>query len=80
MHTHGLRNLYIYAFLIWFFIGLAFILPKKIKLLKRVGNVGNGDLIRLAKNGDTEAVALRRVTWIFVVVGILILVPLRIFS
>lgn len=78
MRSLGIGNLYIYAFLIWFLIGLAILLPRKIKLIKRVGNLSNGDLIRLAKNGDAEARELRRLTWIFVGLGVLILLPLRI--
>ncbi|GGC64604.1 hypothetical protein [Undibacterium terreum] len=78
MHSLGLENLFIYAFLIWFIVGLAFLLPKKIKLIKRVGNLSNSELANLAKNGDAEVKKLRRLTWFFVGLGILVLLPLRI--
>ncbi|RJG05528.1 hypothetical protein D3870_05420 [Noviherbaspirillum cavernae] len=60
--------------------GLVVLLPRKIKLMKRIGTTDNTDILRLAKTGDSEALWLKRATWIFIVVGIIVLVPFRILS
>lgn len=46
-----------------FLYGVAFLFPRKLRLLQRVGlNKGNADLIALARSGDSEAAALHRDT------------------
>lgn len=76
----NLNQLFLWAFLVWVGVGLVWLLPKKIRLMKRVGILNNDELIRLAKNGDLGVQQLKRQTTIFIVIGIIVLVPLRILS
>ena len=55
--------------------GLVWLLPLKRSLLKRVGNLTNDELIRLAKSGDIEAQRLRKRTWWFIGVALALLFP-----
>lgn len=43
------------TFVLWVIIGAVWLLPQKIALLRRVGNLTNAELIALAKTGDKEA-------------------------
>ncbi|MEO5793908.1 MAG: hypothetical protein ABIP34_02440, partial [Rhodoferax sp.] len=47
-------------------VGVVCLLPRKLQLLKRHGNLTTDQLIQLAKNGDKEAARLYRDTkwWI----------------
>ena len=61
------------TFFAWVLIGAVWVLPKKLALLRRLGpNVTNDQIIRLAKEGDPEAQRLRKLTWRFVVLGLLL--------
>ena len=61
----------------WLVDGLAWLLPRKLALLKRVGmKATNADLIRLAKEGDMEAELLRRDSLRYIWVGVIVFVPL----
>jgi len=61
----------------WLVGGLAWLLPRKLALLKRVGmKATNADLIRLAKEGDMEAELLRRDSLRYICVGVIVFVPL----
>lgn len=76
---HQLCN---WVFFVWLAAGVIFLLPKKIKLMKRAGIKWNNaaELIRLAKEGDLEAQKLRKKSMLFMAIGILVLVPLRLLS
>ena len=74
------NELFPWTFLIYIGVGLVWLLPRKIKLMKRLGYQSNAELYRLAKNGDREAILLKKQTTIFLVIGIIVLVPLRILS
>jgi hypothetical protein len=66
------RNILIPILLIaWVTWGTIFLLPLKLRLLKKSGGKINNDfLIELAKSGDAAAATLYRRTKIFVAVGI----------
>ena len=49
----------------------------KLKLLKRVGNLNNAQIIQLAKAGDAEAQSLRRKGWWYMGIGLGVLLPLQ---
>lgn len=76
----SLNQIFLWAFSVWVVTGLLWLMPKKLKLMKRVGILNNHELNVLAKNGDIEARRLKRQTTVFVIVGIAVLVPLRILS
>ena len=63
------------TFLCWLVIGLFWLLPKKVALLRRVGNVTNDELIRMAKAGDSEAMKLRTSGKWYLGIGLALLVP-----
>ena len=65
---------------VWLVAGLVWLLPLKIALVRRVGNVTNDQLVSLAKRGDAEAQRLRRRTWWFIGVGLALLLPLSILN
>ena len=70
---------FVFAVLVvaWLVGGLAWLLPRKLALLKRVGmKATNADLIRLAKEGDMEAELLRRDSLRYIWVGVIVFVPL----
>jgi len=68
--------IFISTFFIWIAIGLLWLLPKKIRLMKRVGWISNADVIKLANGGDKEASALKKQSTIYIAIGIVVLVPL----
>lgn len=76
----NLKQVFLWAFLIWVCIGAVWLFPMKYKLLKRVGPVANEELIRLAKEGDEDAQRLHKYSKIFIVVGIAVLLPLYLIS
>ncbi len=75
-----LGKLLIATYLIWLLVGVIWLLPKKLRLLRRVGNRTNAELIALAKSGDMEARQLRRLGWWYAGVGLALIVPLQILA
>ncbi|MCW5654042.1 hypothetical protein [Hydrogenophaga sp.] len=60
------------ALLVWSVAGIAWLLPMKWRLLKRVGfDKSNGFLLELAFKGDHDAQKLHRCTRAYLAVGIL---------
>ena len=72
--------LFLAAVFTWVGVGVLWLFPQKMKLMKRVGVLSSRELNNLAENGDTEAKQLKRKTIVFIVVGLLVLVPLRLLS
>ncbi len=70
-----LSYIFIGTILCWLFVGLFWLLPKKLVLLRRVGNVTNNELIRIAKAGDSEAMRLRTLGKWYVAIGLALLIP-----
>ncbi|WP_151635985.1 hypothetical protein [Noviherbaspirillum aerium] len=68
------------AFFIWVCVGVIWLFPQKMRLMKRGGMSSSLELNNLADNGDIEAKQLKRKTTVFIVVGLLVLVPLRLMS
>lgn len=68
------------AFLIRVGVGVLWLFPQKMKRIRRVGVLNSRELNNLAENGNTEARQLKRKTTVFIVVGLLVLVPLRLLS
>ena len=60
---------------IWFLVGVAWLLPQKLAIFKRVGNLTSNQLIQLAKAGDIEIQRLRRRTWWYVGIGLFLILP-----
>jgi len=73
-------NLFLSAGAIWIVLGLVWLLPKKIRLMKRVGWLSNQEIIQLAKNGDIEAQKLRKLGHIYLGIGLAVLVPLQLLA
>lgn len=55
-------TLWIMALAAFVVYGLFFLLPLKLKLYKRHGIISKNDLLRIAKEGDPDAVALKKRT------------------
>ena len=70
-----LAYLFFLSLLVWVAVGATWLLPKKLKLMKRVGNLTNDQLIQLAKAGDVEAQSLRRKGWWWLGIGLAVLLP-----
>lgn len=75
-----LGKLLIATYVIWLLVGVVWLLPKKLQLLRRVGNRTNVELVALAKSGDAEARQLRRLGWWWFGVGLALIVPLQILA
>jgi hypothetical protein len=77
MATSSIGLLTIAAIFGWVVLGVVWLLPKKLALVKRVGpRATNDDLVRLAKAGDTEAQELRKLTWYYMGLGVFLAVVL----
>lgn len=76
----NLKHVFLWAFFIWGGAGVAWLFPKKYKLMKRVGFLSNDEIIRIAKDGDDEAQRLHKYTKIFMIVGVVFLLPLYVIS
>ena len=65
------------TFFVWTVLGIVWLRPKRLAILKRVGrSATNDDLIRLAKAGDVEAQVLRKLTWYYMGLGAMLSVLL----
>jgi hypothetical protein len=60
---------------VWLLAGLVWLLPQKMAILKRVGNLTNNQLFHLAKAGEAEIRIFLRRGWWYVRIGLLLLVP-----
>lgn len=60
------------AYLFWVIWGIIWLLPRKRALLATKPGATNDDLIRLGKAGHAGAQLLRRDTWRYIAVGLLI--------
>ena len=70
-----LSYFFIATILCWVLVGLIWLFPKKIALQRRVGNVTNDELIRLANAGDPEAKKLRMLGKWYLGIGLALMVP-----
>ena len=64
------------AYVLWVIAGLIWLLPRKLAVIRRLGNLSSDELILRAKSGDMEVQSLRKRTWWFCCVGLVMLLPL----
>ena len=70
-------SLLVALFFVWLFVGVAWLLSQKLRLIRRVGrHLTNDQLVDLARKGDHEAQRLRRRSFVYVAVGLALLLPL----
>lgn len=61
------------SFGLWTLVGVIWLFRRKLKIVKRIGRiVTNDELIAMAKSGDKELASLRKDTWIFLTIGLLL--------
>lgn len=65
---------------LWLIVGVFWMLPQKMAIRKRVGQVSNAHLIEMATAGDLEIRKFRRRTWWYIGLGLLIFIPLRLLA
>jgi hypothetical protein len=70
-----LQSLFFFSFAVWLAIGAAWLFPKKLRLMKRLGHLTSGEIIQLGKAGDEEVQSLRKWTWWWLGVGWVVLLP-----
>lgn len=70
-----LSSLFVLSLFAWVFIGVAWLFPKKLKLMKRLGHLTTDEIIQLGKAGDIEVQSLRKKTWWWIGVGLVLLLP-----
>lgn len=70
-----LKSFFFLSMFVWVAVGAIWLLPMKLKLLRRVGNLNNDQIIQLAKAGDAEAQSLRRKGWWYLGIGLALLLP-----
>jgi hypothetical protein len=70
-----LRSIFLVSFAVWLVIGAVWLFPKKLKLLKRLGHLTSDEIIQLGKAGDVEVQSLRKRTWWWLGIGLVVLLP-----
>jgi hypothetical protein len=72
----SLKSILLCLFALWLVVGMCWLLPKKLALVRRRGNMSNAHFIALAKKGDAEVMHLVKLTRWFLVAGLLIGLPI----
>jgi hypothetical protein len=73
-----LSSLFVLSLVTWVLIGVAWLFPKKLKLMKRLGHLTADEIIQLGKAGDIEVQNLRKRTWWWIGMGLAVLLPQQI--
>lgn len=60
---------------LWIVVGAFWLLPQKLKLMKRVGHLTAHQIIQLGKEGDVEVQSLRKKGWWWIATGMTVLLP-----
>jgi hypothetical protein len=66
---------FVASLLVWLSVGLIWLLPRKLRLMRRLGHLTPDEIIQRGKDGDVEAKKLHRDTIWFVAVGLIVLLP-----
>lgn len=61
--------------LLWVLVGILWLLPRKLRLMRRLGNLTPHEIIQRGKDGDIEAKTLHRDSTRFVITGLALLLP-----
>lgn len=61
--------------LLWIVVGLVWLLPRKLRLMRRLGHLTAGEIIQRGKEGDVEARNLHRDTSRFIIFGLMLVLP-----
>lgn len=70
-----LPHFFIATLIGWVGVGLFWLFPQKLALLRRVGKVTNDELIRLANAGDSDVRIFRKRSFLWIFIGLLLLLP-----
>jgi hypothetical protein len=71
-----IRTLYFVCAGLWIAVGLIWLVPRKVKLIMRLGSGPDSDIARAAKAGDIEAQRFRRDGLWYLVLGLAVMLPL----
>ena len=58
-----LSSLFFISLTVWVAIGAVWLLPMKLKLMKRLGHLTADEIIEIGKAGDAEVQSLRKRGW-----------------
>ena len=70
-----LVSLFFASVVLWIVVGAVWLLPQKLKLMKRLGHLTAHQIIQLGKEGDVEVQGLRKKGQWWIAVGVLTLLP-----
>lgn len=70
-----LSSLFVLSLVAWVLVGVAWLFPKKLKLMKRLGHLTADEIIQLGKAGDIEVQSLRKKSWWWMGAGMVLLLP-----
>lgn len=70
-----LVSLFFISLVLWIAVGAVWLLPQKMKLVKRLGHLSADKIIQLGKEGDVEVQSLRKKGWVWIAVGMAALLP-----
>ena len=70
-----LVSLFFASVVLWVVVGAFWLLPQKLKLMKRLGHLTANQIIQLGKEGDVEVQSLRKKGWWWIAVGVTALLP-----
>lgn len=70
-----LSSLFLISLVVWVVIGVLWLLPMKLKIMKRLGHLTADEIIQLGKAGDAEVQSLRKRSWWWIGIGLAVLVP-----
>jgi hypothetical protein len=73
------KQLYWSGFSFWVLCGMIVLLPRKIRIARRIGSFKYKEISKLVEAGDPDAVKLKRDTRVFVAILLLVLASLRLF-
>ncbi|UCV01157.1 hypothetical protein [Acidovorax radicis] len=70
-----LVSIFFASVVLWIVVGAVWLLPQKLKLMKRLGHLNAYQIIQLGKEGDAEVQSLRRKGWWWIAIGMTALLP-----
>lgn len=70
-----LETTFFVSLALWIAGGAVWLLPKKLKLMQRLGHLTADEIIQLGKAGDVEVQSLRNRGWWWFGIGLAVLLP-----
>lgn len=67
--------LFVLTLILWVLVGSVWLLPRKFRLMRRLGHLTPQEIIQRGKDGDAEAKILHRDSNRFVIAGLVLLLP-----